>query len=205
MIRYTKKTRDILDFINNYGFITSKICGNIFYKNSKFATEQARRKLKSLVDNKDIVGNTMGFSKELIYQISKSQISNLEYYIFNIYSKIYKISDEVLYFDYDNFFKNTKKHYDIHIIIKRKINDISTIIGLIIDFEKFRKIDDDKYNIIYENEHLQDWYMDNFNINIFPNILLVNYSGKTLINSKNNYKILSCDYNFTNIDKLLLG
>lgn len=205
MIKYTKKTREILDFINTYGFITSKICGNIFYKNSKFPMEQARRKLKSLTNNKDIVANTMGFNKELIYQVSKNPISNLKYYIFNIYSRLYKFSDEILYVDFDNIFKNTNKHYDIHIVLKKNINDISTLIGLIIDFEKFHKINKDKYDVIYLNEGLKHFYKNNFNKEIFPDILIVNYSGKVSVNSSYNYKIKSCDYNFTDLESLLLG
>lgn len=204
MIRYTNKTKAILDFINDYGFITSKICGNIFYKNSKFSVQQARRKLKSLVDNKDIIANTMGFNKELIYQISKRTISNLEYYILNIYSEIYKLCDEILYFKYNDSFENTKEHYDIHIVIKKNINDIATIIGLIIDFEKFNEINKNKYDVIYKNENLQSWYIDNFKKDIFPNILIVNYSGRTVLSSQD-YKISACDYNFTALNEILLG
>ena len=72
MIRYTQKVRNILNFIDKYGFITSKICANLFYKDNKYKLDMARRTLNKLVNNKDIISNTGCFGKELIYQFRMS-------------------------------------------------------------------------------------------------------------------------------------
>ena len=50
-MRFTKNTRQILDFIDEYRFITAKQCANIFYKGRKLPLIQAQKKLKLLYDN----------------------------------------------------------------------------------------------------------------------------------------------------------
>lgn len=47
----TKSTKDVLNFINDYGFITADICADTMYKNKSQAYNQASRKLKSMWDN----------------------------------------------------------------------------------------------------------------------------------------------------------
>ena len=37
----TKSTKDVLNFINDYGFITADICADIVYKNKSQAYNQA--------------------------------------------------------------------------------------------------------------------------------------------------------------------
>ena len=98
MIRYTQKVRNILNFIDKYGFITSKICANLFYKDNKYKIDMARRTLNKLVNNKDIISNTSCFGKELIYQFNKNIVSEHRYALLNLYSEINCIVNNIEYF-----------------------------------------------------------------------------------------------------------
>ena len=201
MIRYTQKVRNILAFIDKYGFITTKICGNLFYKNDRFKSDVARRVLTRLVNNKDIVSNTKKNGKELIYQFKKNTISDHSYYLLNLYSEINNIVTQIEYFKLEETWSLCKKRSDAHIVFNNTINGEPDFKSYLIEFDKYHKTNPvEKYNLIYESGEIQEWYKEHYDIeNYFPDVIIINYSGKCSKSNKEEYKIIGLDYDFTDL------
>ena len=206
MIRYTRKVRSILEFVDKYGFITTRICGNIFFKDSKNKDTLARRMLNKLVYNKDLISKTQSYGKELIYQRESKQIAPHKYTLINLYSIIFNTCDEVLYFKIEENWKESKKKSDAHIIFKNNCNGKIKIKAYLIEYDKYHKTDPKKYLTIYSTEEVQEWYEEKFNKkDFFPNILVINYNGKTDIKTNDSFKSIALDFDFNNLmQKIIL-
>ena len=204
MIRYTQKVRNILNFIDKYGFITSKICANLFYKDNKYKLDMARRTLNKLVNNKDIISNTSCFGKELIYQFNKNIVSEHRYALLNLYSEINCIVNNIEYFKLEEQWLEGKRKSDAHIIISNIINGDEVFKSYLIEYDKYHKTDIKKYEEIYNSNEVQQWYLNRYEINnYFPIVMIVNYSGKVNQNS-DNFNIIALDYDFTDLTHKIL-
>jgi hypothetical protein len=201
MIRYTQKIRNILSFIEKYGFITTRICANLFYKDDKCKIDVARRVLNRLVNNKDIVANKNKYGKELIYQFTKNTISDHNYYLLNLYAEINNIVTKIDYFKLEETWRMAKRRSDAHIIFHNNINGEPDFRSYLIEFDKYHKTNPkEKYNSIYDTDEVQEWYKENHNMDgYFPDVLIVNYSGNVSKSDNEDFKIIGLDYNFTEL------
>lgn len=199
MIRYTLKIRNILNFIDEYGFITSRICAYIFFKNSKCQLDMARRTLRKLVNNKDIVANKDKYGKELIYQFKKNIVSDHKYYLLNFYAEIYNQVTEIEYFKLEESWGSRRS--DAHIIFNNIICGQDSFKSYLIEYDKFHKTNPvEKYNEIYDSGCVQEWYREREGLeNHFPDVIIINYSGKCVSSNRDDYKIIGLDYNFTDL------
>jgi hypothetical protein len=199
MIRYTKKIRNILNFIDDYGFITSHICANIFFKDNKCSIDLARRCLRKLANNKDIVANKHQYGKELIYQFKKNIVSDHKYFLLNFYSEIYKQVTEVKYFKLEETWGGRRS--DAHIIFNNIIDGEDSFKSYLIEFDKFHKTNPtEKYNEIYDSGLVQEWYQENQDItDYFPDVIIINHSGKCTKGNRDDFNIIGLDYDFTDI------
>jgi hypothetical protein len=198
VIRYTKKVRDILYFIEEYNFITAKICANIFYKDSKAGLDQARRKLSDLAKNKDIVRNNKQHGKEYIYQRSKKLVPDHKYYLINLYSEIYKRADYIDYFKIEQVWKENNKKSDGHIIYDMNIDGEKRRRAYLIEFDKYHATDKDKYIKLYESNEVQKWYKNNYGNEYFPDIIQINYNGNPKIQC-GEFSVIGLDYDFSDL------
>lgn len=208
MIRYTKKIRDILNFIDKYGFITTRICANLFFKDNKYKIDLARRVLTRLVNNKDIIASKDVYGKELIYQFKKNTVSDHKYALLNLYSEINCLVNSIEYFKLEESWKMSSKRSDAHIIVTTNINNEVQFKSFLIEYDKFHKTNpNDKYNEIYNSNEVQEWYKTNYDIDdYFPDVIIINYNGKTEQSTNENFNIVGLDYNFTDLtQKILLG
>lgn len=204
MIRYTQKVRDILNFIDKYGFITTKVCANIFYKYNKSNIDQARRVLTKLVNNHDIVANKSAYGRELIYQFNKNLVPDHKYALINLYSDIYSIVNNVEYFKLEEQWLDGKRRSDAHIIISNTINGEEVFKSYLIEYDKCHKTDLKKYEEIYDSNEVQQWYKDKYGIdNYFPIVIIINYSGK-IKDSSDNFNVISLDYSYTDLTHKIL-
>lgn len=195
MIRYTTKTKDILGFIGTYSFATIKIIANIFYKNNKNGKEQARVVLQKLVDNGDIIKWRVDNSSEFIYQFTKAKVSDHKMYLIKLYSELYKLTDEVVYFRLEEQWNESRRRSDAHIIFK--VGEI--IKCYLVEFDKFHCTDKNKYDEIYDSMEVHNWYKNNVNASIFPDIIIIDSSESTKVESNRDYKVICLDYNFTDL------
>lgn len=198
MIRYTKTTRAILEFIDKYGFITSKICRNIFYKNKKAGIDQARRKLNQLVENKDIVASKRKYTKEFIYQRRKKSISDHRYILLNLYSEIYNKVNNVEYFKLEEHWSESKKISDAHIIYNNIVDGEELKRSYLIELDNHSATEKDKYIKIYDSNEVQEWYKNKFGEEIFPDVIQVNYNGIPHIDAEE-FNVIGLDYEFNNL------
>jgi hypothetical protein len=211
MIRYTQKVRNILAFIDKYGFITSYICGNLFYKENKCKIDMARKVLNRLVKNGDIIVNKKSkFGKELIYQHTKNIVSDHSYYLLNLYAEINTVVTKVEYFTLEQTWNTASKtrRSDAHIIFYNTVDGEYKFKSYLIEFDKYHKTNPvEKYNEIYDYGDVQDWYKRNCNMDdYFPDVMIINYSGKCEKSNREEFKIIGLDYDFTDLTpKLLLA
>ena len=197
MIRYNKRIRSILNFVEQYGFITSKICGLLFYKDCKYSLDMGRRVLNKLCANKDLVANQMKYGKELVYQFKKNDVSDHKYYLLNLYAEINKLVDNIEYFKLEEIWGD--KRSDGHIIFSNMVNNEIITKAFLIEFDKFHKTPKNKYNELYEKCFVQKWYKDNFNQDdYFPDIIVINYNGVANLD-EGEYSVIGLDYKFNGL------
>lgn len=198
--RYTQVTRDILAFIDKYGFITINICARIFYNGNKNPAHQARVKLSTLYQNGAITRYKTE-TGEYIYQIYKKSLGDHSYYIMKLYAFLFS-NFEVIYFKPEATWLGGKRRSDAHIIISNgKIRK-----GLLVEFEKFHPTSQDKLDEMFDSGEIQRWYKDNYNVDdYYPITLFVTASGSNKIcDVDTEYKTISTNYSFTDlIDQLM--
>jgi hypothetical protein len=205
-MRYTQKVRDILNFIDKYGFITTRITANLFYKEDKYKQDVARRVLNRLVTNKDIVVNKNQYGKELIYQFKKNVVSDHKYYLLNLYAEINNLVNEVEYFKLEETWSLSNRRSDAHIIFNNIINGQDSLKSYLIEFDKFHKTNPiEKYNQIYNSGEVQEWYTVRQGVkDYFPDVIIVNYSGKCSSSDRDDYNIIGLDYDFTDLNQKVI-
>lgn len=196
--RYTPATRAIVNFIDEYGFITVNFCADIFYKDKKSPIHQARVKLNNLYNNKALT-RYKSESGEYIYQLNKAVVGAHRYNIIKLYSFLYK-NYEVLYFKPEQVWSTCKRRSDAHIVIK--IGE--SRIGLLVEYEKFHSTNKDKLKDIYQSGEVQEWYRDNFKVDYYPVNLLITATGSSkLCRIENDYITICTNYKLeTLIDEL---
>lgn len=73
----TKRDREIIDFINNFGCITIKQCGDLFFTNNKSCYDGARLRLKKIEKTKSYIKHMFNAeTKEKIYIPINSKAKN---------------------------------------------------------------------------------------------------------------------------------
>lgn len=196
--RYTKATREIIQFVQEYGFITISICSILFYKDNKQRYNQARVKLNKLVEEKEL-RVYQDVTGENIYQIKLKPIGDHRKYMIRLYAYL-KEYVEVEYFKLEEVWTECNRRSDAHIIIKTEDKRI----GLLCEFEKFHLTNASKYNELYESREVNKWYIDRYNKDYFPTVLLITPTGTTnCIDKENRWQTLSIDYKFTNLKDVL--
>lgn len=196
MIRYTKTTRLVLSFIQEFGFATIKIIANTIYKDRKNPKEQARVVLKKLTDNGDLVAYKMDNHGERIYQFKKEKVSDHKYYLINLYSEIFKVVNHIEYFKIEETWTLSNRRTDAHIIFT--VADKYTK-SYLIEFDKFHSTDKDKYIQIFETNEVQEWYKEKTGTTLFPDVIIIDSCGKTKVQTNGEFNVICLDYNFTNL------
>lgn len=197
-MRYTKATRDILYFIDQYGFITINICSKLFYKDKKKAYEQARVKLKTMQENDLIQKYIKQGSREFVYQVKKNKINECKYILLNMYAEFNLLSKEILFFKAEHTFKDRRP--DGHIIFKNYNNEIRSYF---IEVERFNRLFKHKYIEMFENKYVQEWYKINQGEEYFPDVIIVNPIGISSIKDTENFNYYCINYDLDGLEKLL--
>lgn len=197
-IRFTKKVRDILEHINNYGFITNKQCALIYFKGAKQPYIQAQTKMKTLYDNGIVKRTECKLNREYMYSIDKEEISDHRMYLMNLYAYLYSKFD-IIYFKVEESWQ-CKTRNDAHIIIKKDNGDM---VGILCEIDLYHRTGQEKLDKMYESVEVQQWYKVNYEAEgYYPSILIVNSSGKTTIKS-DQYEVVAVDFDFNGLDSIL--
>lgn len=199
-MRFTKKTREILNFINEYGFITNNICSRTIFKGGKQAYTQSQKKLKIMCENKAITKYIHPVTKEFIYQVEKKEIDDHRRMIIDLYSRIYEFADEIIYFKIEETWAMANRRNDAHIIFSKD----DSIIGLLVELDKSHKTSKKKLDDIYNSGEVQQWYLDKFNVDYFPSFLIISLLGNTR-HISNDYECLATNYEFEGLETILKG
>lgn len=197
-MRINQNTKDILSFIEKYGFITAKFCSRIIYKNCKQSYNLASRKLLKMEQSK-LLQRYLDSSNEYIYQINKKHITAHKYYLIDFYSRLYERVDSVELFEVERSWEISKKRNDGFIIYKNRDSFYSLLIE--IDYSHFTS--KEKLNSLYESKEVQKYFNDNYSVqDYFPTVVVVSMLGNTKYKDVE-FDYLSLDFNFTNIDRLI--
>lgn len=199
-MRFTKKTREILNFIDEYGFITNNICSRTIFKGGKQAYTQSQKKLKIMCENKAITKYIHPVTKEFIYQVEKKEVDDHRRMIIDLYSRIYEFADEIIYFKIEETWATANRRNDAHIIFSKD----DSVIGLLVEFDKHHKTSKKKLDDIYNSGEVQQWYLDKFNVEYFPSFLIISLLGNTR-HISDNYECLAVNYEFEGLETILRG
>lgn len=197
-MRINQNTKDILSFIEKYGFITAKICSRTIYKNCKQSYNLASRKLLKMEQSK-LLQRYLDSSNEYIYQINKKHITAHKYYLIDFYSRLYERVDSVELFEVERTWGISKKRNDGFIIYRNRDSFYSLLIE--IDYSHFTS--KEKLNSLYESKEVQKYFKDNYSVqDYFPTVVVVSMLGNTKYKDVE-FDYLPLDFNFTNIEKLI--
>lgn len=197
-MRINEKTKDILLFIETYGFITAKICSRTIYKGYSQSYQLASRKLRKM-DQGKLLQRYLDNSNEFIYQINKKHITPHKYYLINFYSRLYEKVDSVELFEIEKSWKVSNRRNDGFIIYKNGDSFYSLLIE--IDYSHFTS--KDKLDSLYESKEIQKYFKDNYGINnYFPTVVVISMLGNTKYKDAE-FDYLSLNFEFTDIYKLL--
>lgn len=197
-MRINEKTKDILSFIEKYGFITAKICSRTVYKEYSQNYQLASRKLRKM-EQGGLLQRYLDNSNEFIYQINKKHVTPHKYYLINFYSRLYEKVDNVELFEIEKSWNISHKRNDGFIIYKNDNSFYSLLIE--IDYSHFTS--KDKLDSLYESKEVQKYFKDNYGINdYFPTVVVISMLGNTKYRNVE-FDYLSLDFNFTDINKLI--
>lgn len=200
-VRLTKKTRQLLDIANEYKFITAHICARMIYKGKSQSLFQAQRKLKMLYDEGLLTRYEHPETKEYIYQITgkKMEIDDHRRYAMELYSRIYELAEEVIYFKIEETWQSCKRRSDAHIIFRIKDDTI----GMLVEYDKFHKTSIKKLEDIYNSGEVQEWYSEHYSVeDYFPTYCVITLLGNTNYKS-DNWDCVALDYSFSNLESIL--
>lgn len=193
-----KQARDILAHIQDYGFITSQQCANIYYKGNKQGLTQSQRKLKALYEAKLIERYKNKLTNKFVYTECKtSSISEHDMIIMDLYSYIYN-KYNVEYFKKEEKWIETKRRSDGHIIFERN----GMLVAFLIEVDLYHKTSQQKLDDMFNGGEIHQWYKDNYGEEVYPDILIINATGATKIKS-DEYNVLCLNYEFSDIDNII--
>lgn len=198
-IRYTKKTREVLNFINEYGFITNNICGKVFYKGNKSSYTQARVILQKLFKNGDIKRYSHETTKEWIYQIEPKLIDDHRKAIIDLYAEMFLLVDTIDYFKIEAIWNISKRRSDAHIIFTKDGNTNS----FLVEYERFHTTPANKIDEIKASGEVQEFYKARYDIdNYFPTLLIISPLATSKCVSSD-WLTVNIDYRFEGLDSLI--
>lgn len=165
------RDRNIMNYIEKYGFITTNQAALIFFKDNKNYYKTACARLKILSDNKYIYKTNCSNSSENVYTLrNKKSPSKHSILLMDFYAHLINLGCEIIDFkrEYTWF---TKKRSDGYVEFKfGKIQCCPYIIE--IDFSHATNIDN-KYMPIFDSNILQDKYKKEYGIELFPRVCVV--------------------------------
>ena len=203
--RYTKLDRFVMGHIQDYGFITIKQSGRIFYKGKSTGGEVARRQLNKLCEMNELERYKDMVFNEYIY-VTKNTNKTISFHkivSMNLYSEIYEFADNIDYFKLDEYWKidsNKKRFSDCHIVFTmNKGTDKEYKKAFFIEIDKYHKTDGNKYEEIYNSKIVHKWYEENMGAEYFPDILIIDSIGDKAKINNGKYSIIYIDFNFDNL------
>lgn len=197
-IRMTPITRQIINFVNENGFITTRICEKTIFKGNKQALIQSQAKLKSLYDNKILKRYSNKYNNEYIYY-KNSRPTEHKKLITELYSWLNYYTDEIIYFAKEQTFN--KRRCDLNIVFK--INN--EICGLWCEVDVNHPTTQKKLDEIYNDGFVQQWYKDKFGVDYFPAFLVVTATGDKKWAKDRDYMVFNCDYTFSQLPDILFN
>lgn len=197
-VRMTPITRQIISFVNDNDFITTKICERTIFKGNKHPIIQSQAKLKLLYDNKILKRYSKLYNNEYIYYRNKRPTEHKKL-IIELYSWINYYADEIIYYAKEQTFN--KRRCDLNIVFKIK----DEICGLWCEVDVNHPTTQKKLDEIYDDGFIQQWYKDEFGVDYFPAFLVVTATGDKRWKTDRNYTIFNCDYTFSQLPDILLN
>lgn len=175
-IRYTKKTREILNFISEYGFITTNICSKVFYKGNKNGYSQSIVILNKLFKNGDLKRYQHENTKEWVYQMQSKLVDDHRKSMLDLYSSIFTLVDSILYFKIEENWAISKRRSDAHIIFSKD----GVTNSFLVEYEKYHTTSNNKLKEIFNSGEVQEFYSKRFGADAyFPNVLVISPLGTT--------------------------
>lgn len=204
MIRYNSTKRKILQFVETYGFITTKICADMFYKDNKYRVNQARNTLNTLVKSKDLIYTTQDNSKEKIFQFTKKLVSKHAYYILNLIAEMNRLG-KVEEIKLEKYWMHGARRSDGMVTLVINNGTEKLFNTFIIECDFTHKTDSDKYIEVYNSHEPQEYMIEHYGTDMFPDIIQLNYSGKPNIKNNGKFNVIGIDFAFHDIATKLLA
>lgn len=197
MLQIRQRDKNIINFINDYGYLSIQQCANIFYSNHKMKYDEARKRLKQLYNNKLFNKITLDNNK-CIYTINKSMNWH-RYYLIQFISLLY-LQCKIKTFIKEYYFTDMGIRPDgfCELIYNKNL------ITLFIEIDYSHKTELNRYDKLYEDGRIQDYYEQKYGQRIFPSIVIAKENIPRKPEYSNKYNIIYLDFSFKNINQVLM-
>lgn len=195
----TKRDREILRFVEEYGSITIDQCRKIFFKGNKYDYYQSRMRLKLLSDNNILKRYRADMRSEVVYYLEK-RLSIHDLKVLDVYAELIQLDADIQYFKREYIIDAFKKQYRADALVEFVYNGYWYPLIIEIDYTHYTS--EKKILDIYNSNYFQKKYKE-LDENIFPKILLVRpIIPKEKIKS-DLFEVLYIDFELNGFEKVL--
>jgi len=198
MIKLRQRDNDIINFINNYGFLSIQQCANIFYTDNKMKYDEARKRLKKLYDNK-LLHRLFIDNNKIVYTSNHKFVNWHRYLLIQFYSLLCqygKINTFITEYQFTDMGIRPDGFFEL--IFNNQL------ISMFVEIDYSHNTELDRYEKLYKDGRIQEYYKDRYGKVIFPEVVVVKKNIPKNLLYSNNYKIIYLDFTFNDFSKVLL-
>lgn len=195
-----RKTRDmnILDFVEEHGFITIHQCALIFFINKKHAYRQASSRLQKLYESGYLLRKMIPKTDFYIYYKEKCPESLHWVYLMDFYATLINKGAEIISYKHERKFGSINGKCDGYFEYFTENHTEAVIVE--VDFS--HNTDMKKYNRLHKLRELQDIYKYEIGEDdYFPIVCIISGSDKIKEKEKFPFKFVRMNYNLDNFEK----
>lgn len=200
MLQLRNRDKNIINFIQNYGYLSIQQCADIFYKDHKMKYDESRKRLRQLYNNK-LINRLIISNNKCIYidlNDNRKKLNWHRYYLIQFYCLLIKYG-AIKTFIKEYEFKDMGIRSDgfCELIYNNKL------ITMFIEIDYSHNTQIDRYDKLYEDGRIQDYYLKKYNQSIFPEVVIVKENIPKRITESDNYNIIYLDFSLSNFERVL--
>ncbi len=188
----TTRDSDVLQFVEQYGGITIKQAAKLFFSNSKYSQDLARKRLKKLADNEKLKYEGDWATNQRIYYTKKKPSSH-SIMLLNFYVELIYYGAEILEFEREYKIDGVCRPDGFMIF---QYNNKGKIVFIEVDMQ--HKTNLDKYQKLFDTNLFQNEY------GTFPQVVIIAASQNYKIEGYP-FSVKLLDYKFTNLKQTILN
>lgn len=168
--------KEIQKYLEEHDFITIDQCRRVFYNTESSGYDLARRKLKAMCDAGKVnrYRPTTNINEKAIYYYKNPTPTKSRIALMDFYAEMKSSKRDIVYFKPEFHIADSKYSVDGIMVYKDKDCDGDyAYFPLILEVERTHKTTQSRLDKIYDCGDIQKFLKENFNINIYPRVVII--------------------------------